>query len=115
MGQKNGLGSSKGLHADKVSLAHGKLDTEKKMLKMAARRLSSAASETQKKGRSKPAKSSGIFDRLVARISAKARHNKKQREFYKRRQKARKVQLVKLAESETVVGEASAAPSETGL
>ena len=61
------------------------------------------------------AKSSGNADGPAAKISAKARHNKKQREFYKRRQKARKVQLVKLAESETVVGEASAAPSETGL
>ena len=77
MGQKNGLGSSRGSHANKVSLAHGKLDTEKKMLKMAARRLSSAASETQKKGHSEPAKSSGSADRPAAKISAKGRHNKK--------------------------------------
>ena len=40
MGQKKGLGSSKGSHADKVCLSHSKLDTEKKMLKMLAHRLS---------------------------------------------------------------------------
>ena len=47
LAQNNGLGFSKGLHADKVSLAHGKLDTERKMLKLAACKSSLAASETE--------------------------------------------------------------------
>ena len=76
--------------------------------------MSLAASETQKKGRSEPAKSPRTADVPAAKISAKARHNKKQRELYKRHRKARKAQLAKPAESETAVGETGAAPAESG-
>ena len=50
----------------------------------------------------------------MAKVSAKARHNKKQRELYKYRRKARKAQLAKPAYSETAVGETGTAPAEPG-
>ena len=50
----------------------------------------------------------------MAKISAKARHNKKQRELYKCCKKARKAQLAKPADSETMVGETGTAPAEPG-
>ena len=96
LAQNSGLGSSRSSRTDKVSLTHGKLDTERKMLKMVARKSSLAASETQKKGCSKPVQSSGSSDGPAAKVSAKSRHNKRQRELYKKRQKARKAQLAKL-------------------
>ena len=114
LAQNSGLGSSRSSRADKVSLTHGKLDTERKMLKMAVCMSSLAASETQKKGHSELVKSSGSSDGPAAKVSAKSRHNKRQRELYKKRQKARKVQLAKPAESGARIGGARAVPADAG-
>ena len=83
-----------------------------KMLKMASCKSSLATSESQKKERSKPVQSSGSSNGPAAKVSAKSRHNKRQRELYKKHQKARKVQLAKLAESGAKVRGAVAVPAK---
>ena len=50
---------------------------------------------------------------MAAKVSARGRNNKRQRELYKKRQKARKAQLAKLAESEAKVGGARTVPVKT--
>ena len=68
----------------------------------------SAISQGQDKGRGKPAQTSGS-DGPSAKESAKSTHNKRQRELYKKCQKARKVQQAKPAESRAKVSGANTA------
>ena len=70
----------------------------------------SAISQGQDKGRGKPAQTSGS-DGPSAKVSAKSRHNKRQRELYKKYQKARKAQQAKQAESAAKVPGANPALS----
>ena len=70
--------------------------------------------DVQFKKNGKPAQTSGNSDGPVARTSAKSKHNRKQRELYKKRQKARKAQLAKPAGSEVKVGGAVTVPVKTG-
>ena len=69
-----------------------------------------AISQGQDKGHGKLAQTSGS-DGPSAKVSAKSRHNKRQRELYKKCQKARKAQQAKLAESGAKVSGAGAAPA----
>ena len=84
MAQENGLDSFSGQHADKKLWAHNnKLETEQKILKMKAHEKSLLAiSDSQNKGGSKPVQTSGNSNRLAAKVSAKSRHNKRQRKLY---------------------------------
>ena len=74
----------------------------------------SAILEVQYKGCGKPAQTSRNSDGPAAKASAKSRHNKKQRELYKKRQKGRKEQLAKPAGSEVKVRGAGTIPVKTG-
>ena len=111
--QENGLDLFSGQRADKEFWAHDKLETEQKILKMKAHKKSlSAILELQFKN-GKPARNSGNPDGPLAKSSAKSKHNRKQRELYKKHQKARKVQLAKPAGSDVKVIPGTA-PVKTG-
>ena len=77
---------------------------------MKAHEKSLLAISNQGKGSGKPAQTSG-GDGLSSKVSAKCRHNKWQRELYKKRQKARKAQQAKQAESGAKVSGANTAPA----
>ena len=114
MAQENGLDHFSGQCADKEFWAHDKLETEQKILMMKAHKKSlSAISEVQFKRNGKPAQNSGNPNGLVPKGSAKSKHNRKQQELYKKRQKARKAQLAKPAGSDVKVIPGSA-PAKTG-
>ena len=114
MAQENGLDQFSGQRANKEFWAHDKLETEQKILKMKAHKKSLLAIlDVQFKRNGKAAQTPGNSDGLVVKTSAKSKHNRKQRELYKKHQKARKAQQAKPTGSDVKVIPRTA-PAKTG-
>ena len=77
---------------------------------MKAHERSLLAISGQGKGSGKPPQTFG-GDTLFAKVSAKSRHNKRQRELYKKHHKAWRAQQAKQAESGAKDREANTAPA----
>ena len=94
MASEEGLSNYSGMPAHKKFWAQDQIDTKNKILRQRAHKKSLAAVSSRGKSGGTPAQSS-VGDGPPAKTSAKSRHNKCQRELYKKHQKARKSQQAK--------------------
>ena len=114
LAQINGLANYSGTRADKEFWAHDQTDTEKEILRIKAHE-KQLSSVSQSKGQSDSATAGSVDgDGNPKSKLVRSRHNKRQRELYNKRKKAKKAQQVQQTANNNKAPGASATPPKAG-